>query len=88
MSAKRTPTKSAVKPRYDNSTESGRVANHVLEESRYLTPSVDKIMTAGLHERGQLHAIDAFRAALATPGASMREPSNAVAAGRTVDGTD
>jgi hypothetical protein len=45
-------------------------------------------MTASLPHTRQLHPIDAFRASLATPGASMREPSNAIAAGRSVDGTD
>lgn len=88
MSAKRRPARSVAAPRCDGSTASGCVANQVLEEFRYLAPSVNRIMTAGLHERGQFHAIDAFRASLATPRASMLEPSNAIAAGRSVDGTD
>ena len=88
MSARRTPAQSAAAPRHDSSTASGRVANQILEEFRYLAPSTNMTMTAFLHARGQLHTIDAFRASLATPGASMREPSNAIAAGRSVNGTD
>jgi hypothetical protein len=44
-------------------------------------------MTALLHERGELHGVDAFRPSLATPEASMRQPTNAIAAARSVDGT-
>jgi len=35
-----------------------------------------------------LRAIDAFRASLVTPGASMRKPSNTIDARRSVDGMD
>jgi hypothetical protein len=45
-------------------------------------------MTALLPERGELHAVDAFRTSLATPEASMRQSSHAIAAARSVDGTD
>jgi hypothetical protein len=88
MSAQRVRARSAAAPRHDNGTASGRITNQVVEEFRYLAPSVNTIMTAGRNERGQLHGIDAFRVSLVTPRAPMCEPGNAIAAGRTVDGTD
>ena len=89
MSATPTPAQSAAAaPLHDSSTASRRIANQALEEFRFLAPSINMTTTAGFPHTGQLHPIDAFRASLATPGASMREPSNAIAAGRSVDGTD
>jgi hypothetical protein len=88
MNARRTAAKSAAAPLHDSSTASRRIATQTLEEFRYLAPSMNMTMTASLPHTRQLHPIDAFRASLATPGASMREPSNAIAAGRSVDGTD
>jgi hypothetical protein len=47
--------------------------------------SMNMTITDLLHEHGQLHAIDASRTSLATPGTSMRQPSNAIAAARSMD---
>lgn len=86
MATKRN-TKKAVAPTHDISTESGLIAHEILQQYGDLAPSVNKIMAAGLTEQGQLHAIDAFRGALSTPADPMRDPSNAIAAGRLVDGS-
>jgi hypothetical protein len=45
---------------------------------------VTRIMQAGLEEPGQLHAITAFQGSLGVPGDPMRNPVNAIAAGRLV----
>ena len=86
MSASRTPAQSAA-ARHRYSDGRGREIRS-LRSSGISQPSTNMTMPAFLHARGQLHTIDAFRASLATPGASMREPSNAIAAGRSVDDTD
>jgi hypothetical protein len=88
MNARRTAAKSAAARHGTTATPSGRIANQTLQEFRSVEPSMNMTMTASLPHTGQLHPIDAFRASLATPGPSMREPSNAIAAGRSVDGTD
>jgi hypothetical protein len=65
-------------------TTSEGVAHAIRTESIDLTPSVNKIMNAGLHEAGALKAITLFRASLGVPGDPNRYPDAAIAAGRKV----
>ena len=88
MSARRTPAQSAAARHGATATPTGASRIRSLISSGISQPSTNMTMPAFLHARGQLHTIDAFRASLATPGASMREPSNAIAACRSVNGTD
>jgi hypothetical protein len=81
------PTRPVAASQYDNTTPSGAAADEILKQYGDLTPSVLRIMNAGLTELGQMHAIEAFRTALTTPGDSMRDPRNAIAAGRSLDGS-
>lgn len=85
MTAKRTRGKQAAAPLHDVSTESGQIAQQIVDQFGDLAPSVNKIMTAELSEQGKLYAIDAFRGALASPTDPMRDPRNAIEAGRRVD---
>ena len=87
MTAKRTRGKQAATPAHDINTASGLIAHEIVQQYGDLAPSVNKIMGAGLTEEGQLTAIDAFRGALSTPADPMRDPRNAIEAGRLVDGT-
>ena len=65
-------------------TTSEGVAHAIRTESIDITPSVNKIMNAGLHEAGALKAITLFRASLGVPGDPNRYPDAAIAAGRKV----
>ena len=65
-------------------TTSEGVAHAIRTESIDLTPSVNKIMNAGMHEAGALKAITLFRASLGVPGDPNRYPDAAIAAGRKV----
>ena len=87
MTVKRTRGKQAATPLHDVSTESGQIAQEIVDQYGDLAPSVNKIMGAGLAEPGRLYAIGAFRGALASPSDPMRDPRNAIEAGRLVDGT-
>jgi hypothetical protein len=78
----RTKKSAAVLP--ENRTESEIVADAIVARYRDLAPSVNRIMQAGLDEAGRLHAITAFQGSLGVPDDPMRDPLNAIAAGRTV----
>lgn len=66
----------------DEHTPSQAVAHAIVEEFRYLEPSVNHIMTAELSEAGRLHAIELFQTSLGAAGDPNRLPANAVEAGR------
>ena len=65
-------------------TTSEGVAHSICTESIDLTPSVNRIMNAGLHEAGAFQALTLFRASLGVPGDPYRYPDNAIEAGRKV----
>ena len=65
-------------------TTSEGVAHSIRTESIDLTPSVNKIMNAGLHEAAALKALNLFRASLGVPGDPNRYPDAAIEAGRKV----
>ena len=65
-------------------TTSEGVAQSICTESIDLTPSVNRIMNAGLHEAACFQALTLFRASLGVPGDPNRYPDNAIAAGRKV----
>jgi hypothetical protein len=64
-------------------TESEIVADAIVARYSDLAPSVRRIMQAGLGETGRLHAITLFERSLGVPDDPMRDPLNAIAAGRT-----
>jgi hypothetical protein len=66
----------------ENRTGSEIVADAIVARYSDLTPSVSRIMQAGLDETGQLHAITVFQGSLGVPDDPMRNPLNAIAAGR------
>jgi hypothetical protein len=63
-------------------TESEMVADAIVARYSDLAPSVTRIMQAGLSETGRLHAITVFQGSLGVPDDPMRNPQNAIAAGR------
>ena len=65
-------------------TTSEGVAQSICTESIDLTPSVNRIMNAGLHEAACFQALTLFRASLGVPGDPYRYPDNAIEAGRKV----
>ncbi len=69
----------------ENRTESEIVADTLLTRYNDLAPSLNRIMDAGLGETGQLHAITLFRDSLGVTTDPMRNPLNAIAAGRLKD---
>jgi len=84
---------SSVKPRaskkpaaavLENRTESEIVADTIVARYSDLAPSVTRIMEAGLDETGQLQAITLFQESLGVIDDPMRNPLNAIAAGRTL----
>ncbi len=70
----------------DLSTSEG-VAQSIRTESIDLTPSVNRIMNAGLHEAACFKAITLFRASLGVPGDPNRYPDHAIEAGRKIKET-
>jgi hypothetical protein len=70
----------------ENHTPSQAAAYAIVEEFRYLEPSVNRIMEADLSEAGRLHGLELFRTSLGVPGDPNRIPANAVAAARAFDG--
>ena len=60
------------------------VADSIVARYSDLAPSVNRIMHAGLGEAGRLHAITLFERSLGVPDDPMRNPQNAIAAGRTM----
>jgi hypothetical protein len=66
-------------------TESEIVADAIVGRYSDLAPSVTRIMQAGLSETGRLHAITLFQASLGMPDDPMRNPHNAIAAGRMMN---
>ena len=65
-------------------TTSEGLAQSIRTESIDLTPSVNRIMNAGLHEAACLQALTLFRASLGVPGDPNRHPDHAIEAGRKV----
>jgi hypothetical protein len=63
-------------------SESEIVADAIVARYRDLAPSVTRIMQAGLSETGRLHAITVFQESLGVADDPMRDPQNAIAAGR------
>jgi hypothetical protein len=76
-------TKAAAVPVEDPTTSEG-VAQAIRIASIDLTPSVNRIMNAGLHEAAAFRAITLFRDSLGVPGDPNRYPDNAIEAGRLV----
>lgn len=68
----------------EDHTPSEAVAHAIRMEFGDLSPSVNRIMNAGLHEAGTMHAITLFRASLGVPGDENRNPMVAIEAGRKV----
>ncbi len=81
--AKRASKKAAPLP--ENRTESEILADALLARYNDLAPSLNRIMGSGLGEAGRLHAITAFQDSLGVVGDPMRDPANAIAAGRLHD---
>lgn len=81
--AKRASKKAAPLP--ENRTESEIMADALLARYNDLAPSLNRIMGSGLGEAGRLHAITAFQDSLGVVGDPMRDPANAIAAGRLHD---
>ncbi|WP_133870210.1 hypothetical protein [Ilumatobacter fluminis] len=59
-----------------------QVAHRIVQESRYLAPSVDRIMDADLTPSQRLAAINLFSASLVDPDAGHRDPRAAIEAAR------
>lgn len=66
----------------ENATESEIIARAILHDYSDLAPSVNRIMQSDLDEPGRLKAITLFRDSLAATGDPMRNPANAIEAGR------
>lgn len=69
----------------ENHTPSEAIAFDIRMERIDLSPSVARILAAGLNEPGTFHAINLFRDSLTAPGDPNRDPSVAIEAGRKVD---
>ena len=74
-------------PLPEDHTASEAVAYAIRQEFNDLAPSVNRIMNAGLHEEGALHAITLFRDSLGVAGDPNRNPAEAIEAGRKVPDT-
>jgi hypothetical protein len=68
-------------------TTSEGVARAIRLESIDLTPSVNRIMNAGLHEAACMRAITLFRDSVGVPGDPHRYPDYAIEVGRKVPET-
>lgn len=64
-----------------------RTAREIIADRRDLTPSVSRIMDAGMDEAGTLHALELFRDSLQTEGDPHRDPRAAIAAAGGSGGT-
>jgi hypothetical protein len=82
---KRPTTKKSAVVLPEDRTPSQVVAHTIVTGYSDLAPSVTRIMDAGLGEAGRLHAITLFQASLDGHDNPMRDPRNAIAAGRLVD---
>jgi hypothetical protein len=84
--AKRSPTrKKAAATVPEDWTPSQVVAHDIAARYSDLAPSVNRIMDAGLGEAAALRAITLFQESLGVPGEPMRNPVNAIEAGRLLD---
>lgn len=63
---------------------SARIAREIVVEFRDLTPSVDRIMNAGLTDDECLEAMTLFRSSLGSIGDPNRDPRVAIENSRTV----
>ena len=68
----------------ENGTPSQLIADGILDSYVDLAPSVNQIMEADVSEGGRLHAITLFRDSLGVDSDPMRNPVNAIEAGRSV----
>ena len=68
----------------EDPTTSEGVAQAMRTESIDLTPSINRIMNAGLHEAGAFRAITLFRDSIGVPGDPHRYPDYAIEVGRRV----
>ena len=87
-STRRAATKRGAKPQAtlpENHTPSEAVAFDIRQDRIDLSPSVNRILGAGLNEPGTFHAIMLFQNSLTSPGDPNRDPSVAIEAGRLVD---
>jgi len=87
-STRRAATKRGAKPQAtlpENHTPSEAVAFDIRMDRIDLSPSVNRILGAGLEEPGTFHAITLFQNSLTSPGDPNRDPSVAIEAGRLVD---
>ena len=68
----------------ENGTPSQLIADSILDAYADLAPSVNQIMEADVSDSGRLHAISLFRDSLGVDGDPMRNPVNAIEAGRSL----
>lgn len=83
-------TKRGVKPNSvlaEDHTPSEAIAHAIRMEFGDLSPSVNRIMNAGLHEAATMQAITLFRESLGVPGDENRNPMVAIEAGRLIPDT-
>jgi|GEM_PF-1742089 len=87
-STRRAATKRGAKPQAtlpENHTPSEAIAFDIRMDRIDLSPSVARILAAGLNEPGTFHAITLFRDSLGALSDPNRDPSVAIEAGRLVD---
>jgi len=83
------PVKRSVKKRApvipEHAAPSDILAAEIIHERIDLTPSVKRILDAGLGEAGRMAALTLFQEALSSQGNEMRDPIRAIEAARAVD---
>jgi hypothetical protein len=70
----------------ENSTPSDILAAEIVADRIDVEPSVRRIQQSGLGEEGRLVALTLFQEAVGTRGHVMRDPLQAIAAGREAEG--
>jgi hypothetical protein len=80
-------TKKVAATQRENGTPSQLIADSILDAYADLAPSVNQIMEADVSDSGRLHAISLFRDSLGVHGDPMRNPVNAIEAGRLMVAT-
>jgi len=79
--------KKAAATQRENGTPAQLIADGILDAFADLAPSVNQIMEADVSDSGRLHAITLFRDSLGVHGDPMRNPANAIEAGRSMVAT-
>ncbi len=83
--AKRPPTRKKAAATVPEDWTPSQVVAHAIDPLQRPAPSVNRIMDAGLGEAGGLRAITLFQESLGVHDDPMRNPVNAIAAGRLLD---